>query len=244
MQVWQEIDARRAAAGLLLCYLGFAISRIPYIKYLGAFLIFISFIYLFLGRQAFSYGHARFIVLPFVIFTLVLWMKSFFSFILAHLFFMARVRSARLMLPPWHQSLGSWSYHSWVPFIRGAYELSSKKGKVILVTGFMIEIYLVVTSTPLFSGSLQYALQQAVLHNYTAPVLGLEAKLRLLGLAGAVPLILFALAYCLERSRILDGTIPEDIDWVPLPRTRKRYRKCVNIGMAWLSEEGKALLKI
>lgn len=214
MQTWQEIDARRTATGLLLCYLGFAVSWIPYIKYLGEFLIFIGFIYLFLGRQAFTYRHARFIVLSFVFFILAFIAEIFIILSLGLSLFNSKssVGSTSAAFIGSVIALMVVAFIGIIYQVLGAYELSDKRGKALLVAAFLMEISIAVSAFLFSSGSLQYALQQAIFNNNNSSIFGLEAKSRLLDYAGAIPLILLAIAYYFARSRILDGIIPEDID--------------------------------
>lgn len=65
-------DRDRTITGLLLLGIGFALSWIPYILYIGGLLALIGIIFLFLGRRGFGQLHHRNVVIGGVLFVLTL----------------------------------------------------------------------------------------------------------------------------------------------------------------------------
>lgn len=200
----------RTETGLLLCIIGFALSWIPYIQYLGLLLIFIGLILLILGRDAFSQRHGAFVILGFILLiatfalSFILAFSLFFS-LLANLGSTSGVESAfkSFLIEVLAVSIIGGMYQVLV-----AYEISDHYGKILLISAFVIAAAIPIGLTAIILPQVNHVLSQSLSGGNPAQLAALESQLNVYRLLDAIPGLMFAYAYYLARSRIVKGIIP------------------------------------
>lgn len=204
-------ETQRTSTGLLLCFIGFALSWIPYIMYLGGLLVFIGFIYLLLGRDVFGSRHSSFVVLSFVLFLASIIVGfilglGFISSVITNINNASGLEAAfrNLLLSAMITGIIGGLYQ-----ILGALDLSDKTGKFLLIAGFVLQVAIGIAVYLVFLGPLQTAVSQTISQHSTVPLASLQAQLTYIRLVDAFPALIFAVSYYMARGRILRGIIPK-----------------------------------
>ena len=209
----------QTATGLLLMVIGFAISWIPFVSFVGGILVLIGIIFLFLGRKAFGGVHRSSVVLGCTCILIGLLAE-----VGVVIWFTAALFTSADSLGQTASGFGSAAQTDLnvllvalavtgslvaLGYLLLPYELVERKFRPVLWGAFAASVALTVTVyaiiQPQISTAIASATSGAMIN--TGPISALETTELLLGALQVVPSVLFAWAYYNARKRVLSGAI-------------------------------------
>lgn len=211
----------KTKSGLILLLIGFLLSGFPYVLFVGFILIFVSIIFLLLGRAAFGSAHERnvtaalFLFLGGIVATIALFLYLLFAFI--------RSALSQGTLDP--QVLADNARATFTNYLLGTiiisavaglssvlytYSLQKSGGKALLLGGYAAGIGVAVANyiilVPLVTDAVDKSIQSGFFD--PTPFLQVQAQLTILGILAVIPSVVFALATYLAWTRVSSGELP------------------------------------
>lgn len=206
-----EKEVERTSTGIMLLVVGFVLSWIPYILYLGALISFIGAILVIIGREAFGGNHGRNVVMAVVIYIL-----STLAGISVYLYFEGSLPAAIVsasalkgLFNTYLVSLVVVSVFTSIAEVLLVYSLADSFGRKLLIVAFILQILVPGIILALADVSLSHAID---LYESTKSISYIHAvvnELNIYKLLDVIPAIAFAVAYYFARGRIESGEIPE-----------------------------------
>lgn len=210
---YSDRGVNRTELGLLLFAIGLFIGWIPYINYLGAFLVFLGAIFILIGRSAFSAQHDLYALLAFILVIL-----SFIIYFVMDLNLGASIVSIVVSSTPLSQEVTRldiafnayllffivFSFLSGLSYILFTYGLQDKVGKMMLFTAYGLTIVISVIMYIAIVPIVHNAFLQIIAHPGSASAVGasMQGKITLYGLLGVIPDFILGVAYLHARSLI------------------------------------------
>ncbi len=213
-------DRERTVTGLLLLVIGFALSWIPFITFIGSILAFIGIIFVILGRGGYGDEHRRNVVIGGLLFFLVL-----IATVVLAVWFIAALLSAITVTP------GSTTFtvsnsaiqNDFLVFFVGAavlgilgslsrvilvYSLSDRTTRMMLWAAFAISVVFSVLVLVILYPQITTAISQATSGSTpnSGPLTSLQTQATELGLINVLPTLLFAWAYWRAREEAIGRT--------------------------------------
>lgn len=202
---WENQRAGRidnTKTGLLLLMIGLLIVWIPFIGAVGGIIALVGALLVILGREAFGQEHARNVILSIIFFFVGIGISIVGALVLFFAAISFTANNPGIIVQPSFVSLGL------IIIVGGAitaiaqvlltYALQKRNGRILLWSGYATSIALNIVNTliiyPLFVGGRPFFFETGLFF--------LPAFL------GAIPALLYAVAYYLARDRIVRREIP------------------------------------
>lgn len=206
-------DRGRTDLGLTLLIIGFLLSWIPYVNYVGSVLALVGVLLVFLGRRAYGPEHHRFVVLG----SVLVFLGVVGGFV-ASLSFTAAIVDEATTAGVTLAQIGSMIQGDLLglivaSFVVGTlvrlgeilivYRLSTRTARILLWTGFATGLLLGLATIWYLLPQIDTAISQATSGTQInlGPINRVENTSLVLSLSGVLPAVLFAWAYYLVRDQ-------------------------------------------
>jgi hypothetical protein len=188
-------QVERTGTGLLLIAIGFFLSWVPIISYIGDLVAFIGALLVILSRRAFGPKHARNVFWSIIVFVVGI-ASAVVSIFIASLLVSNALVSTSTFGDPYLYVGTVWEVFLGLIVVLFVYELELTTGRILLWVAYTGGIVTTIVNTFITS---------TVNSGITTNFLG---SLFLAGLISLIPAVLNGLAYLLARERIVHGEIP------------------------------------
>jgi hypothetical protein len=192
----EQVD--RTGTGILLIAIGFFLSWVPIISFIGDLVAFIGALLVILGRRAFGPKHARNVFWSILIFVggIVSVIVTFFFALFLYVSNPQGSIATSTFGNPYLYVALVWEAFLGLIVVLFVYELELKTGRILLWIAYAGGLVATIVNTFIIS----------TLNLVTAS--NLLGSLFLTGLVSLIPAVLNGLAYLLARERIVHGEIP------------------------------------